>query len=176
MRWLKLFENFKSDDKTHSGLSHNQKMEEIKDILQDLKDEGIAVEISTIRKDNEGPDRPGGRRITSTDTYLEVYIRRPFGSENRQIPGVANPEGGYPGNLLFWFEIKDTIIRVTEWFYSLPENKSIDKATPWRLEKDQSPLRFFTSGIEVGIGFSKAEDFKFGDFISFTNFRLLIKL
>lgn len=174
MRWLKLFENFKSGD-THSGLSHNQKMEEIVDIFQDLKDEGIAVEISTIKRDVDNePDRY--RSSLRTETYLEIYIRRPFGSENRQIPGIVNPEGGYPGNLLFWFEIKDTIIRVTEWFYSLPENKPIDKTTQWRVEKDQSPLRFFTSGIEVGIGFSKAEDFNFGDFISFTNFRLLIKL
>jgi hypothetical protein len=149
----------------------------VHDILLDLEDNGLQVEISRIRKDVEGPNRPGGRRITSTDIYLEVYIRRPFGSENREIPGVVNPQGGYPGNLFFWYEIKETIIRLTEWYYSQAPYDPIDKETIYRTDKDNSPLRFSATGIEFLTGCSKEEDFDgIGDYISFSNFRLMIKL
>ena len=150
----------------------------VHDILLELEDDkGLQVEISRIRKDNEGPDRPGGRRITSTDIYLEVYIRRPWGAENREIPGVVNPQGGYPGNLFFWYEIKETIIRLTEWYYSQAPYDPIDKVTIYRKDKDNSPLRFFASGVEFLTGCSKEEDFnEIGEYISFTNFRLMIKL
>ena len=170
MRYLKPYKLFESRIDYLENYVH--------DILLELEDDkGLQVEISRIRKDNEGPDRPGGRRITSTDIYLEVYIRRPFGSENREIPGVVNPQGGYPGNLFFWYEIKETIIRLTEWYYSQAPYDPIDKETIYRTDKDNSPLRFSATGIEFLTGCSKEEDFDgIGDYISFSNFRLMIKL
>ena len=151
--------------------------DDIRDILVDLEDIGLQINIDRIRKDVEiDPERYFNK--TKTDIYLEVYIARPWGSANRIIPGVVNPEGGYPGNLLFWYEIKDSIIRLTEWYYlTYGMYDPIDKDTKYRSDKDKSPLRFFASGIEMYTGFDKAEDFsEIGDFISFTNFRILIKL
>ncbi len=149
----------------------------VQDLLRDLEDNGLQVTISRIRKDVEiEPEKFFNK--SRTDIYLEVYISRPWGSENREIPGVVNPQGGYPGNLFFWYEIKETIIRLTEWYYSVyGMYDSIDKDTIYRTDKDNSPLRFFASGIEFLTGCSKEEDFDgIGDYISFTNFRLMIKL
>ena len=159
----------------------------VQDILRELEeDKGLQVEISRIRKDNEGPDRPGGRRITSTDIYLEVYIRRPWGAENREIPGVVNPQGGYPGNLFFWYEIKDTIIRLTEWYYEysgkdytpgINDKISSDLRKMGIKYESNSPLRFFAGGIEMCIGSNKEEDFNgIGDYVNFSRFKLIIKL
>ena len=147
----------------------------VHDILLELEeDKGLQVNISRIRKDVEDDIQ---RKIINTDVFLEVYINRPWGAENREILGVVNPEGGYPGNLFFWYEIKDTIIRLTEWYYSQAPYYPIDKETIYRTDKDNSPLRFFASGIEFLTGCSKEEDFNgIGDYISFTNFRLMIKL
>jgi hypothetical protein len=149
----------------------------VHDILLELEDDkGLQVEISRISKDVE--DDTLQRRMIRTDVFLEVYIRRPWGAENREIPGVFNPQGGYPGNLFFWYEVKETIIRLTEWYYSVyGMYDSIDKETIYRTDKDNSPLRFFASGVEFLTGCSKEEDFNgIGDYISFTNFRLMIKL
>ena len=147
----------------------------VQDILRELEeDKGLQVEISRIRKDVEDDIQ---RKVKRTDVFLEVYINRPWGAENREIPGVVNPQGGYPGNLFFWYEIKETIIRLTEWYYSQAPYDPIDKETIYRTDKDNSPLRFFASGIEFLTGCSKEEDFNgIGDYISFTNFRLMIKL
>jgi hypothetical protein len=150
---------------------------EIRDILSSELPEEVNTDISRIRKDVEiDPERYFNK--TRTDLYLEIYIRRPWNSPNRNIPGVVNPEGGYPGNLLFWYEIKEAIIRLTNWYYSVyAMYDPIDKDTELRTEKDKSPLRFFTSGIEMYIGFNKEEDFdKIDDFISFTSFRMVVKL
>jgi hypothetical protein len=148
----------------------------VHDILLELEDDkGLQVEISRISKDVE--DDTLQRRMIRTDVFLEVYIRRPWGAENREIPGVFNPQGGYPGNLFFWYEIKETIIRLTEWYYSQAPYDPIHKLTIYRKDKDNSPLRFFSSGIEFLTGCSKEQDFNgIGDYISFSNFRLMIKL
>ena len=142
----------------------------VRDILLELEDEGLQIEIDRTRKDVEGKKH--------SEIIVEVRIMRPFDAPDRVIPGVAQPPGGkYPGNLFFWYEIKDTIIRLTEWYYSEGGYESIDKNSEYRWEKDKSPLRFFGSGVEMCIGNSKEEDFRgIGDYISFSNFRITIKL
>lgn len=167
MRYLKSYKIFESDIDDLENY--------VQDILRELEeDKGLQVEISRIRKDVEDDIQ---RKVKRTDVFLEVYINRPWGAENREIPGVVNPQGGYPGNLFFWYEIKETIIRLTEWYYSQAPYDPIDKETIYRTDKDNSPLRFFASGIEFLTGCSKEEDFNgIGDYISFTNFRLMIKL
>ena len=176
MKYLKKYKLFESN----SGEEWNTREERentIRDISLEFQDAGIICSISKIRKDVElQPDRYNGK--TKTDLFLEVYLSRPWNSPNREIPGVVNPEGGYPGNLFFWYEIKDTVIRLAKWYYEIDAiYEPIDKSVVYRHEKDQSPLRFFGSGIEMLIGCSKEEDFqKVGDFISFTNFRIMIKI
>ena len=167
MRYLKSYKIFESDIDDLENY--------VQDILRELEeDKGLQVEISRIRKDVEDDIQ---RKVKRTDVFLEVYINRPWGAENREIPGVVNPQGGYPGNLFFWYEIKETIIRLTEWYYSQAPYDPIDKETIYRTDKDNSPLRFFGSGIEFLTGCSKEEDFnEIGEYISFTNFRLMIKL
>jgi hypothetical protein len=169
MRYLKTYKIFESRIDYLENYVH--------DILLELEDDkGLQVEISRIRKDVEIEPEKFLNKLR-TDIYLEVYIRRPWGAENREIPGVVNPQGGYPGNLFFWYEIKETIIRLTEWYYSQAPYDPIDKVTIYRNDKDNSPLRFFASGVEFLTGCSKEEDFnEIGDYISFTNFRLMIKL
>lgn len=163
----KIFEN--------SYLDINEFEDTIKYILIELEDSGLQVNYSRLTKDVEiDPER--FRNNIRTDRFLEVYITRPFGAQKRQIPGVVNPEGGYPGNLFFWYEIKEHIVRLTEWYFSSSIHEPIDKESKYRWEKSSSPLRFFASGIEMANGFSKEEDFSgIGDYISFSNFRIELK-
>lgn len=170
MKYLKkyrLFESNPQDDERREN--------DIRDISLEFEDAGLICSISKIRKDVELEDFWKKSRV---DKYLEVYLSRPWNSPNREIPGVVNPEGGYPGNLFFWYEIKDTVIRLAKWYYEIDAiYEPIDKSVVYRHEKDQSPLRFFGSGIEMLSGCGKEEDFrKVGDFISFTNFRIMIKI
>lgn len=152
--------------------------DEVKDILIDLEDSGLQVTYSKMRKDIEVDPERFTNNIR-TDRYLEVYITRPYGSKDRVMPGLPVPpgEGKYPGDLIFWFEIKDYIIRITEWYYLQTSHKPISKDAKFRSEKSESPLRFFGSGIEIFSGFNRAEDFlKVEDSITFTNFRMEIRL
>lgn len=167
LKKYKLFESNPQDDERREN--------DIRDISLEFEDAGLICSISKIRKDVELEDFWKKSRV---DKYLEIYLSRPWNSPKRQIPGVVNPEGGYPGNLFFWYEIKDTVIRLAKWYYEVEAiYDPIDKSVVYRNEKDQSPLRFFGSGIEMLIGCNKEEDFqKVGDFISFTNFRIMIKI
>ena len=114
------------------------------------------------------------------DNHLEVYITR--GSyldsrKTREIPGAPTPPGsGYSNNLFLWFEIKDTIIRLCEYVYSETELDPIDNRTCHPIQRKKSPFRMKNGGTEFGIGWHKAEDFTLGDFISFTELKLIIKL
>lgn len=165
LQTYKLFESFeKIDEKT------------IRDILIELEDDDIEVEINQIRKDRGDKSIHSGLIIT--DFFLEIYIRRPYGSPDREIPGVPQPPGGkYPGNLIFWYEIKDAIIRLNDWYYSQSSYEPIDKETIYRVDKDKSPFRMFMSGIEFGIGWHKPEDFDgVGDYITSSSIRIEMKV
>ena len=168
MKYLKKYKLFESE-------SDEEREYTIRDISREFEDVGLICSISKIRKDVELEDFWKKSRV---DKYLEIYLSRPWNSENREIPGVVNPEGGYPGNLFFWYEIKDTIIRIAKWYYEIDAMYDpIDKNSAYRGDLDKSPLRFFGSGIEMLIGCSKEEDFqKVGDFISFTNFRIMVRI
>ncbi len=174
---MKYLKHYKSFESFGNWSSIDELEDDVQEIFLELKDSGLQINYDRIRKDVDiEPERYNGK--TRTDIFLEVYITRPFGSPDRVVPGVTQPPGGkYPGNLFFWYEIKDTIIRLTEWYYSEGGYEPIDKNSEYRWEKDKSPLRFFGSGIEMYIGNSKEEDFRgIGDYISFSNFRIIIKL
>lgn len=171
------YENLKSIKKIQVAnlIDINEFEDTINDILIDTEDCGLQVNYSRISKEIE-LDPNTYRNNIRTDIFLEVYITRPYGSQNRQIPGVVNPEGGYPGNLFFWYEIKDSIIRLTEWYFSHTIHEPIHKEIKYRWEKSISPLRFFANGIEMFIGFNKEKDFsEVGDFISYSNFRIELR-
>lgn len=141
----------------------------VKDILLELEDIGLKIKI----------DR--------TDDLLEISIMMPFGSQDRVIPGVPNPPGGkYPGELFFWYEVKDAIIRLNDWYYEYSGNEftpGINGKTSSDLGKigirynSNSPFRMFSTGVEFGIGYHKPEDFDgIGDYMSFNNLIIEIKL
>ena len=157
--------------------SHIEDLEDnVQDILLELEDEGFQIEMSRIHKDVEIEPEKFFNKLR-TDVFLEVRVMRPWGSPDRVIPNAPTPPSGtYSGNILIWREVKDAIIRLTEWYYSESIYEPIDKETIYRTEKDDSPLRFFNGGIEFGTGWSKEEDFTLGDFISFTSLRMEIKL
>ena len=166
-----LFERVSKETKLFESLSPDDEKENyILDILSQLEAEGLQIESSRTRKDVPGKFH--------SDIFLEIYIRRPYGSPDRVIPGVPQPPGGkYPGNLFFWYEVKWALFHLVEWYFAVTQYEPIDKKTEWRWEKDDSPFRYFNSGIEFAIGCHKEEDFKgIGDFISFSNLRLQIKL
>ena len=149
----------------------------VEDLVLDLKDTGLQVNLSKMRKEKSSIDK--FLKDDKSDIYLEVYITRPYGSSDREMPDLPTPPGGkYPGNLFFWFEIKDAITRLTEWYYSQSIYEPITKnPNLYRWEKDESPLRFFGSGIEMCFGFTNQKDFEgIGDLISFTNFRIELKV
>jgi hypothetical protein len=149
----------------------------VEDLVLDLKDAGLQVNLSKLRKEKSSIDK--FLKDDKSDIYLEVYITRPYGSSDREMPDLPTPPGGkYPGDLFFWFEIKDVITRLTEWYYSQTNHEPIAKnPNLYRWEKDESPLRFFGSGIEMFFGFTNQKDFDgVGDLISFTNFRIEIKV
>jgi hypothetical protein len=153
----------------------------VRDILLELEDEGFQIEMSRISKDIDIDTERYFNRTSywqkRTDVFLEVRVLRPWGSEDRVIPNTPTPPSGkYPGNIFIWREIKDVIIRLTEWYYSQSIYEPIDKETIYRTDKDNSPLRFSNSGIEFGIGCSKEEDFTLDDTTRFTSLRMEIKL
>ncbi len=149
--------------------------ENVRDILLELEDEGFQIEISRISKDVE--DDTIQRRTKRTDVFLEVRVLRPPGSPDRVISNIGWKSGSYRGNVFIWKEIKDAIIRLTEWYYSESIYDPIDKnPNAYRWEKEESPLRFYARGIEFGFGWSKEEDFTLDDTRSFTSLKIEIKL
>jgi hypothetical protein len=156
MRYLKKYKLFESVSE-----------QTVRDILLDITDDtNFNVEIKEV------------------DNHLEVYITRTRKkswldhlNSKREIPGAPIPPGGgYPSEIFLWMEIKDTIIRLCEYVYSETELDPIDNRTCHPIQRKKSPFRMKNGGTEFGIGWHKAEDFTLGDFISFTELKLIIKL
>lgn len=172
MRHLKSYKIFES-------ASIDELEDNVRDILLELEDDGFQIVISRISKLKVGKNY--------SDLFLEIYIRRPYGSPDRVINDApAPPSGKYPGNIFIWREIKDAIIRLNDWYYDhRPNNYSpgIDYKIESELAKigikyeSESPFRMYNGGREFGIGWYKPEDFnKIGDYISFTNLKVIMKL
>jgi hypothetical protein len=148
------------------------------DILIELEDIGFQIEISRSRKDVKDKE---------DEIYLEIRIMRPWGSPSRVIPNAPVPPGGkYPGDVFIWREVKDSIIRLNDWYYSYSDNEyspGINSKIYSELSKigikydSNSPFRMFHGGVEFGIGWSNPEDFdNLGDLISFTSLRIIIRV
>jgi hypothetical protein len=167
----------KFSDFISESISEDQFTDQVSDILLELEDIGLSVERSIIRKDVS--DR--------TEKYLEITIRRPWGSPDRVMPNLPTPPGGkYTGDLLFWYEIKDVIIRLNHFYYEFSGNENatgINSKIYSELNKigikynSNSPFRMFMNGTEFGIGCYKPEDFNgIPDLISLSRLRIEMKI
>ena len=178
MKYLKTYTFF--ENKLNE--SRIDEMEDyIKEILIELEDQGLQVEIDRTRKDLESSVK-GYEQV-----FLEVRIMRPFGSADRVIPNVSQPPSGkYPGSLFFWYEVKDALISLNQWYYEYSGNEhtpGISGKMAQELYKlgikynTNSPFRMFNGGIEFGVGWHKPSDFEhLGDYISFNSLRIEMKL
>jgi hypothetical protein len=157
MKYLKSYNLFES---------HIDNIEDIiKEILIELQDAGLQIEISKIRKDVEGS--------SIEDIFLEVRIMRPFDSPGRVLPDAPQALrmfGKYSG--FFWYEVKDAIIRLNDWYYDFA-----NELRPDLIVKNNLNFRMFRGGAEFGSGWCKPEDFDhLSDYISFNRLRIEIKL
>lgn len=168
MKWLMNWKIFENTD---------ENVEDIHDILQELLDSGFLVKTDKIGVTNGQTKR--------RNNYFEITIKRHPLSPDREIKGLPKPPSGkYPGNLFFWYEVKDVIIRLMEWYYS---KEWFTPGINWNISKELTKMgisdnresatfRMFNGGTEFGIGWSGEDDFSIGDSISFITLRLLIKL
>lgn len=159
------------------SINEGEFLDQVSDILLELEDIGLLAERSIIRKDIK--DR--------TEKYLELTIRRPWGSPDRVMPNLPTPPAGkYSGELFFWYEIKDVIIRLNHFYYEFSGNENtsgINSKIYSELGKigirynSNSPFRMFMDGIEFGIGWYKPEDFSgISDLISLSRLRIEMRI
>lgn len=140
MKYLKKFdEHFTSAITQQKSIDWNSEqnfVSDLEDITLELKDEGMLVDIRL-------------NKSTSIAVYGHV---KPLEYEVR----ISKP--GFRTDLIEWSEIKDTVIRLTEYCYE----------SGWS-------VRFWADGIEFLTGFKKEEDFAgVGDEITQFSFRMLI--
>lgn len=135
MKYLTKYKQFESTDWN----SENKFVHDIEDITLELKDEGFLVDVRL-------------NRSTSVYVYgLSNSEKKPLEYEVR----ISKP--GLMTDLIEWSEIKDTVIRLTEYCY----------------ENDWS-VRFWGDGTEFLTGCKKEEDFTIGDGVTQFSFRMLI--
>jgi hypothetical protein len=133
MKYLKKFEST-------DWSSEQNFVSDLEDIALELKDEGMIVDIRLNKSTS----------IYSTSIYVYGTVK-PLEYELR----ISKP--GFRTSLFEWSEIKDTVIRLTEYCY---ENG-------WS-------VRFWGDGREFLTGCKKEEDFTIGDGITQFSFRMLI--
>ena len=131
MKYLTKYKQFESTDWD----LENKFVHDLEDITLELKDEGFLVDV---------------RLNKSTSIYVYGHVK-PLEYEIR----ISKP--GLMTDLIEWSEIKDTVIRLTEYCY----------------ENDWS-VRFWGDGTEFLTGCKKEEDFTIGDGITMFSFRMLI--
>lgn len=195
MKHLKTYNLFESNylDRFSDSI---KMINNIKDILLELEDnDEFKISLSTLKdwtfeKEYEIEEVDGRMLPKNRADYLEVHISTKYSREDkegREIPGAPTPPGGkYPSTTFLWFEVKDVIIRLCEYYYS-EYTPGIDSKTSNEIGikyKSNSPFRASNAGsfrmfdgrVEFGIGWTSEEDFKLDDFTSFTSLNLIIKL
>lgn len=145
MKYLKTYKIYESDDTSI--------IYEVEDILNELKDVGLEYEITKRRNYHNIAFFP----------HLEVRIKRPNDSVDREIPGAPVPPGGkYGKDIFLWKEVKDVVIRLNEWYFQEFENTN---------------FKMYNSGNQFGVGWNKEEDFSgLGDLISFINLKIVFRI
>jgi hypothetical protein len=176
MKYLKAFNESKENNSTD--------LNTIKDILTDLKDDdsqlGWIIEVNNKS------------RQWRYSNYIEIIIKR----------NVSGHNGGILGFEFIWKEIKETIFRLMNYYYSENDKPEINntKILLSNTEKikikelyNNSPFRLFghfRNGfgasdrlVEFGIGFTSEEDFEnaddrlppLSDYTRFEKIKILIK-
>ena len=150
---MKYLKRFNEELKTYKIFESTNVIYDIEDILMELEEAGLEYEIdkfSIIENESFSP-------------YLNIYIKRPYDSIDREIPGAPVPPGGkYKKDIFLWKEVKDVIIRLNEWYFQEFENTN---------------FKMYSGGNEFGVGWNKEEDFsRIGDLISFTSLKIVIKI
>jgi hypothetical protein len=135
---IKNFKQFESIDWD----SENNFVHDLEDITLELKDEGMIVDIR-INKWQLIRLNKTTRTIRSVAKPSEYEVR------------ISKP--GFRTSLIEWSEIKDTVIRLTEYCYD----------NGWS-------VRFWADGTEFLTGCKKEEDFTIRDTINQFSFRMLI--
>lgn len=138
MKNIKRYKQFESTDWN----SENEFVHDLEDITLELKDEGMLVDIRLSRS-----TRTNNHSVAKPLEY-EIRISKPA--------AIYNPMVTFSRDLINWSEIKDTVIRLTEYCY----------------ENDWG-VGFWSDGVELK-DFKKEEDFTIGDGITQFSFRMLI--
>jgi hypothetical protein len=150
----------------------------LKDILLDLEDDRFTIEVN-----------PRSREWRYND-YTEIIVTR----------SVSGHNGGLMGFQFIWRDIKDTIFRLMDYYYSENDKPEINSNKIVLSNKEKmaikdlytnSPFRLFgyiRNGfaasdrmVEFGIGFTSEEDFNnaqdnsIGDYTIFEKIKILIK-
>ena len=163
--------------KSYNSLFESTDLNTIKDILLDLEDEQFTIEVNNKSTQWRYSD------------YSEIIIKR----------NVSGHNGGLMGFQFIWRDIKDTIFRLMDYYYSenakpeINNNKIVLSNKEKMTIKDlyNSPFRLFgyiRNGfaasdrmVEFGIGFTSEEDFNnaqdnsIGDYTIFEKIKILIK-
>lgn len=147
MKNIKRYKQFESTDWN----SENEFVHDLEDITLELKDEGMLVDIRLSRSTRRNGPIGSTTPIHSVAKPLEYEIRI------SKPAAIYNPMVTFSRDLINWSEIKDTVIRLTEYCY---ENG-------WS-------VRFWADGREFLTGCKKEEDFTIGDGITQFSFRMLI--
>jgi hypothetical protein len=177
MRYLKSYKLFESMDSKSIQIN-------IHDILLELEDDDNFVISKNIRKENEKDflEIAIKKNCKVSNIGNMTYPRYEYGE--RVIPGAPVPPGGkYKGNIFMWFEVKDVVVRLCKYYYCETDytpgiNSDIfNKFRKMSIEyKSNSPFRMFDGEDEFGIGWCEEEDFTLGDFATFTELKILIRL
>lgn len=147
MKNIKRYKQFESTNWD----SENEFVHDLEDITLELKDEGMLVDIRlnrSTRTDNHSVAKP---------SEYEVRISKPGLTIGGSLIHFGQELFYQQLQVTQWFEIKDTVIRLTEYCY---ENG-------WS-------VRFWADGREFLTGCKKEEDFTIGDGITQFSFRMLI--
>jgi len=174
MKHLKRYKLFESFD-----------LDIIKDILLDLEDEQFTIEINN-RASIFIPNKTLKRDFRYSK-YTEIIITR----------RVSGHNGGLMGFEFIWRDVKDTIFRLMDYYYSENDKPEINNKKILLSNKEKmaikdlytnSPFRLFghiRNGflasdklLEFAIGFTSEEDFidhSLNDYTIFEKLKILIK-
>lgn len=127
------------------------KVDYIRDILQDLEDSGFVISMDIIKS-------------THTNYHREIPVRK-----IHYLDIIIGKEGR---ETFTWVEVKDSIIRLYEWYYSEYEKKLSDGTSSFF-----NLIRIFSGNIEFGIGWKTEDDFKIiGDSKEFRSINIRVRM